>query len=221
MPRTSRTRPFRLLDLPIEIRLQIYHEALTLDSTLDLHPCNGSKLGRHRLALLLTSHQVSSESRGVFYGANVFRVFPTHGDFFRRPVSLPGVLSRRCRAAMTCLELRIGPGWTAPPRSWTVRRSMGLADLTSLRTLVVFVECDPSHDAFRGFRRGKDFFTLWAAGLLRSLLATLPPCLSRVRLEAYPSVDRQGDLMARLVAEVNAAGKLVMWGPTFQGLGDR
>lgn len=211
---TKPVQPFRLLDLPAEIRLKIYRHHLTVHSTLDLHPSNTQLLGAHRLSLLRTCRQVFEESYRIFYGANVFRIFPTHRDLFRTELTLLGVLSRRYRAAITCLELRLGPGWTAPPMSWTVRPRMGLADLTSLRTLIVFVEFDPSRDVFRGFRRGKDFFTRWATGLLKRLVASLPG-LRFVQFDAHRSVDRQGDLMTRLFAEASNAERTVLWGPTF------
>lgn len=209
-------QPFRFLDLPAEIRIKIYRQHLLMDETIDLHPSNARLLLVDRLSLLQSCRQIFEECYRIFYGGNVFRVFPTHGDFFRGQRTLLGMLSPRCRAVITRLELRIGPGWTAPPRSWKVRAGvMGLPDLLSVRTLIVFVECDPSLDVFRGFRRGRAFFTLWATGLFRRLVDALPS-LENVQFDAYPSVSKRGDLMSRLVAETDNAERTVVWGPTFQ-----
>jgi hypothetical protein len=64
--------PFRLMDLPPELRLRIYHMAL----------CNGredefnvKEIRPEHKALLQTSHQVSDEATPVFYGGPRFHFF--------------------------------------------------------------------------------------------------------------------------------------------------
>lgn len=76
----------------------------------------------------------------------------------------------------------------------------------AVRKLKVFVECDPSHDIFRGFRIGKDFFTDFAAELLESIIKRLP-ALGRVEYDGWPSVMKEGPLVRRLVAVARQLGK--------------
>ena len=70
--------------------------------------------------------------------------------------------------------------------------------MKNVRTLNVFVELDPSHDVFKGFRLGKNFFTDFAAHLLEETLHRLP-ALVQIMFDAWPSVMREGPLMKRLV----------------------
>ena len=210
--RSVRTTGFRFLDLPAELRTKIYQHHLLIDHTIDLDPASFKSIGR-RLNIFRACRQVHEEAYPVFYGSQTFRVFPTHGDYIRSRHVLLSRLSPRYRAVITCLELRLGPCWSSPPRSWTVTPCIGLRDTTSVRTLTVFIECDPSHEIFRGFRRGKDFFTLFSAGLLKKLISALPS-LESVRFDAYPSVSRDGALMSKLSSEASNACKAVCWGST-------
>ena len=45
--------------------------------------------------------------------------------------------------------------------------------MVNVRTLRVFVECDPSHDIFKGFRVGRDYFTEFSAQLLEGVIDRL------------------------------------------------
>ena len=81
--------------------------------------------------------------------------------------------------------------------------------MVAVRFLKVFVEVDPSHDFFRGFRVGKDFYTRFSTELLEQIIERLP-ALERVKLDGWPSVMREGPLMRRLVDVARASGKTVV-----------
>lgn len=70
--------------------------------------------------------------------------------------------------------------------------------MRNVRTVTVFVEIDPSHDVFKGFRIGKNFFTDFAAHLLEEIIQRLPG-LAQIVFDAWPSVKQEGSLMKRLV----------------------
>ena len=78
--------------------------------------------------------------------------------------------------------------------------------MVAVRTLKVFVECDPSHDIFKGFRIGKNFFTEFAAELLEGIILRLP-ALDSVEYDGWPSVMREGPLMKRLIGVARKRGK--------------
>ena len=78
--------------------------------------------------------------------------------------------------------------------------------MIAVRFLKVFVEVDPSHDIFRGFRVGKEFYTQFSTELLEQIIERLP-ALERVELNGWPSVMREGPLMRRLVDVARASGK--------------
>lgn len=81
-------KPFRLLDLPSEVRNQVYRDILVLDQPIELAP---KSTGKHnsrahdvhmkrfkhvimpRLHLLSTNRAVHAEATSVFYGENEFR----------------------------------------------------------------------------------------------------------------------------------------------------
>ncbi|KAI9847709.1 MAG: hypothetical protein M1837_001957 [Sclerophora amabilis] len=207
--RNSSPPSSRFLDLPAELRTKIYQMVLVVDGTIDLDPENVRRIAP-RLDLFQTSRQIHKEAYHVFYGGNTFRVFPLHGRFFHTKYPLLSRMTPRYRAAIKSLELRLGPGWTSPPKSWAIGPILGLKDATSLLVLKVFVECDPSHDVFKGFRVGKDFYTCFSGDLLRNLIAALPSVVE-VQFEAYPSVSRSGPLMSRLIAEAEAANTFIIW----------
>ena len=87
--------------------------------------------------------------------------------------------------------------------------ALGLENMVAVRSLKVFVEVDPSHDLFRGFRVGKDFYTRFSTELLEQIIERLP-ALERVELDGWPSVMREGPLMRRLVDVARASGKTVV-----------
>ncbi|KAI9667379.1 MAG: hypothetical protein M1821_000194 [Bathelium mastoideum] len=81
---TQPSHPFPLLDLPLEIRLLIYHHALTHASIPHLRllstraHCSDYVLPSPPLvpALLATCRAVAAEATPVLYGANVFAAHP-------------------------------------------------------------------------------------------------------------------------------------------------
>ncbi|KAF2265536.1 hypothetical protein CC78DRAFT_532417 [Lojkania enalia] len=146
------TKPFRFFDLPSELRLRVYELVLLVPKTVDLDPTNHRAISP-RLRLFLVSRRMHDETFRVFYGRNTFRVFPVHGRFFHTKAPLLTRLSPRYRNMMTKLELRLGPGWNKPPKGWVADGRLGLIHAEKVRSLKVFVECDPaSHEVFEGFR---------------------------------------------------------------------
>ncbi|KAI9837913.1 MAG: hypothetical protein M1838_004712 [Thelocarpon superellum] len=208
----GRAQAFRFLDLPAELRNRIYRMHLVCDPVvLDLDPQNPRTIGP-RLRLLRTCRQVHREASRVFYGDNTFRIFPLHRRFFNSKRPLLMRLNSRHRATIVCLELRVGPGWAKPPKSWALEASLGLHDMVSVRRLKIFCECDPSHPIFTGFRVGKDYYTSFCGLLVQQVIAQVPS-IEEVQFDAYPSVSREGPLMTRLLYEAKVARKTITWGP--------
>ncbi|KAJ5468375.1 hypothetical protein N7475_006127 [Penicillium sp. IBT 31633x] len=212
---------FRFLELPSEIRLHIYHYVLFTPTRKSASKRLGGNVGSsakkskplapssHRVALFLVSRQVHDEATHYFYSTQTFRVFPVQ-DFLRMPTVR--ALPRRHRHSITTIELIVGASWTAPPKSWVVNQGLGLHDMDLARTLKVFVQCDPSHPVFEGFRISKDYYTDFCGKLLKQILERLPG-LVQVEFDGWPSVEKNGPLMSRLLAETHEAKKKVLWGP--------
>ncbi|KAF2454689.1 hypothetical protein BDY21DRAFT_387480 [Lineolata rhizophorae] len=204
--------PFSFFDLPAELRIRIYEMLLVQPKPIDLDPGNPSRLSPLILSLFLTSHRVHEEAYHVFYGRNTFRLFPLHGRFFHSRWPLLARLPRRYRAAITSVDVRLGPGWTAPPKGWRVNRRLGLADCVALRELKVFVEVDPSDDCFRDFRVSKSFYTHFCRDLLVGIMNQVPS-IETVEFDAYPAVSRSAPLMSELLTQAKARQKRILWGP--------
>jgi hypothetical protein len=85
--------------------------------------------------------------------------------------------------------------------------------MVRVHTLEIFVECDPSHPVFEGFRVSQGFYTNFAGKLLRDTLSGLPS-LEWVVFDANPSVERKGDLLTRLASEVHRSRKKIIWSST-------
>lgn len=201
-------QPFRFFNLPSELRRRILTMALSLHRTVDLDQVNNFD-APERLSVFLTSRRMHEEAYHVFYGSHSFRIFPTHWRFFgHKSQSVLSRLSPRYRKALVSLELRLGPGWSNPPTSWRVTDRLALEDISAVRKLMVFVECDPSHDIFKGFRPAHDFFTNFAGNILMEILRRLPS-LGEVQFDGYPSVSRDGPLMKRLIDEVKRSEKKI------------
>lgn len=216
---TGPAAPFPFFDLPSEIRLRIYSFVLfTPRRKRALRP-NGSvgassknppiSPSSHRIALFLVSRRMHDEATHYFYSHLVFRLFPIQ-DYCRTPTVR--FIPYTYLPSITSAELILGSSWTDPPQSWTVNRGLGLEEMTGLHTLRVFIECDPSHPVFEGFRISKNFYTDFAGGLLQQVLKRLPN-LVNVEFDANPSVRKSDDLMRRLLHETWAAKKKIMWGP--------
>lgn len=210
---------FRFLDLPSEIRLRIYSFVLfsprrrkALRTTGSVGASSKNKPiapASERLSLFLVSRQLHDEATHYFYSAQTFRLFPIQ-DYSRLP-TVRG-LPRRYLPSITTIELILGSSWTAPPKSWRVNYGLGLEDMACARTLKVFVQCDPSHPVFEGFRVSEDYYTDFAGDLMQQILGRLPN-LVQVEFDGYPSVQKRGPLMTRLLVATKAAHKKVLWGP--------
>lgn len=199
-------QPFSFFDLPFELRSKILCYILTAAQPIDLDP-NNYRSGHQRLKLFLASHRLHSEASHLFYSTHSFRIFPTHSRFFgHKTKPLLQRLPTRYREAITSLELRLGPGWSSPPKSWWVDSRLGLEEMVHVRTLKVFVECDPSHDIFKGFRIGRDFYTDFSAHLLDEITRRLP-ALVWVEFDGWPPVMREGPLIKRIVEVAKVNGK--------------
>ncbi|KAH7377387.1 hypothetical protein BKA66DRAFT_422431 [Pyrenochaeta sp. MPI-SDFR-AT-0127] len=205
-------QPFRFFDLPYELRLRIYELLLLYPKTIDLDPTNQRVIAPN-LRLFLVSHRVHEEASRIFYGRNTFRVFPIHGRYINRKHPLLAWLPRKYRAHITRLELRLGPGFTRPPKGWVVDSRLGLAAATKIRKLKVFVEIDPaSNEIFEGFRVGQNFYTEFCVSLLRGLLAQIAS-IGEVEFDAYPSVSKSSPLLNGLLEETKLNQKRIAWGP--------
>jgi hypothetical protein len=222
-PKTAQAKKpcfrFRFLDLPSEIRLRIYSFVLftprrrrALRTTGSVGASSKNKPVApvaDRMSLFLVSRRLHDEASHLFYSAQTFRLFPIQ-DYSRLPTVR--ALPRRYLPSITTIELILGSSWTAPPPSWSVNRGLGLEDMACARTLKVFVQCDPSHPVFEGFRVSRDYYTQFAGELMQQILARLPN-LVQVEFDGYPSVQRKGALMTRLLGETRAARKKILWGP--------
>jgi len=205
-------QPFRFFDLPSELRLRIYEELLVFPKTIDLDPTNYRTVAP-ALRLFLVDHRMHEEASRVFYGRNTFRVFPIHGRYINRKHPLLAWFPRKYRALLTRLELRLGPGFTKPPKCWVVDSRLGLAAVKKVYKLKIFVEIDPaSNEVFEGWRVGNNFYTEYCVGLLRGLLAQVPS-IDDVEFDAYPSVSKDSPLLKGLVEETKLNQKRVAWGP--------
>lgn len=203
--------PFRFFDLPSELRIRILSLILVRPTTIDVFSDNARKLAP-RLALLRVSRRMHAEAHEVFYARNTFRIFVTEWTSFETKKMLLTRLAKRHRNALTRLELRLGPGWGKPPKTWLVGPKLGLADCTAVRSLKVFVEVDPSHPMFEGFRVDPRFYTDFSCRLLAGVLAQVPT-IREVEFDARRSVRKQDSLMQGLLNEVALASKRIVWGP--------
>jgi hypothetical protein len=205
-------QPFRFFDLPYELRLRVYEELLVFPKTIDLDPTN-YRIVAPALRFFLVDHRMHEEASRVFYGRNTFRVFPIHGRYINRKHPLLAWLPRKYRAHLTRLELRLGPGFTKPPKCWVVDSRLGLAAAKKVHKLKVFVEIDPaSNEVFEGWRVGNNFYTEYCVGLFRGLLAQVPS-INDVEFDAYPSVSRSSPLLQGLLEETKLNQKRIAWGP--------
>lgn len=209
----AKKEPFRFLDLPSELRIKIYdYHFAGVDQVVDLEPTNWKKIHK-RLAILRTCRAIYYEASHFFYSTHTFRIFPTHpGKFSKGKKTLLGKLNARQRSWITSLELRLGPGWNKPPRSWVVNPSLGLADCVNVRYLTVFVECDPSDGVFNGFRRADGFYEGFSRNLLSDVLGQMP-FLDRVYFDGWSSVKKSGAMMRGLFEVTKKHGRKICWGP--------
>ncbi|KZF24510.1 hypothetical protein L228DRAFT_245465 [Xylona heveae TC161] len=207
------TGPFRFFDLPYELRDRIYEFVLVhnerLPVPIDMSPSN-PRLVAPVLDCFLTSKQFYEEAYPVFYGRNTFRLFPMDGRFFsKKPLFVR--LPPHYRASVSSLELCLGRGWTSPPKTQAVTPKLGLSDAKNVRKLKIFIECDPSHEVFQGFRVDQDFYTTFATRLLKAIMESVPS-IEIIEFDAWPSVKKKDQLMSRLLQDTRRAGKRITWG---------
>jgi hypothetical protein len=208
----GRQKPFRLLDLPAEIRIRIYELHFQLPEPVDLGGTNRLKI-KPLLRLFLASKQLHDEAYRVFYSVNAFRLFSIDGRFFQTKHPLLSRLTIPYRAAITTIELRLGPGWNKPPKRWIVTPKLGLQHCKTIKTLKIFIEMDPSSSTITlQWLSARTIFTSFSTGLVEKVYDAVPS-ITEVQFDAYPSVPRDGDLMRALVTQAMAAKKKVTYGP--------
>lgn len=212
-PKRVKPKPFRFLDLPHELRLEVYgYHFATTGHVLDLDPDNYKRI-HQKLAILRTCRTIYREASYLFYSTHPVRIFPTHpGRFFKTNKPLLARMKPGQRGTLTSLELRLGPGWSKPPRGWAVNPKLGLHDCTSVRKITVFVECDPGNEIFRGFRRSEGFYEGFSKSLLENVLNEMP-WVEYIEFDAWPSVKKSGALMRGLLGLVADRGLKQGWGP--------
>ncbi|KAF5704375.1 hypothetical protein FMUND_12563 [Fusarium mundagurra] len=205
--------PFHFLSLPAEVRIQIYTYFFDdVDKILDLGPQNYKRVHK-KLGLMRVCRQVHDEATFAFYSTRTFRLFPTYpGKYFKSKKPLLARLKPQQRRYITSLQLRLGPGWGAPPKGWVVNPALGLSDCVDVGRLSVFVECDPNDKFYEGFRRGEGFYEGFCQNLLADVLADLPS-VHTVQLDGYSHIRKSGDMMRGLIDVATEAGLTIEWGP--------
>jgi hypothetical protein len=209
--RKTPKQPFRLFDLPSELRLKIYdfHFA-NIESVLDLDHDN---MRIHKkLAILRISRQVYQEASHAFYSIRSVRLFPINGKFFRSKKPLLARMSANQRGILSTLQLRLGPGWNRPPRGWVVNDALGLKDCTAVRRIKVFIDCDPSGEMFKGWRQSDGFYEGFSRDLLDAVLDAMPWC-EVIEFDANPSVRKNGAMMTALLEVARERSRKIAWGP--------
>lgn len=206
------SKPFPFMALPSELRVKIYgyHFAGT-GRVIDLDSDNYKRIYK-KLAILRVCRTIYLEASYYFYSTHTVRVFPTDGRFHKTKKPLLARLKPKQRACITSLELRLGPGWNRPPRSWVVNAALGLRDCSNVRSLTVFVECDPSDGFFKGFRRADGFYEGFSRNLLEKVLEEMP-ALDRVYFDAWTGVKQCGAMMKGLLEVTLSRGRKICWGP--------
>lgn len=210
--RSPKKQPFRFNDLPPEIRLRVYELILSAEKPVDLTGWNSTKIAP-LLRIFLTSRQIYEESYRVFYAVNTFRLFSCDGKFFNAKKQLLTRLTPSYRACLTSIELRLGPGWTKPPRYWALTQKMGLSKCTALRQLKIFAELDPENSEIcQQWMKNHQSYTAFSQQLVIEILTTAPT-ITEVWFDGFPSVLKDGPLMTTLLAEVESLGKRITFGP--------
>lgn len=204
--------PFRFLDLPSEVRLEVYdYHFSNIGEILDLDHDNYKRIHR-KLTIFRTCRQIYAEAHHLFYSTHTVRIFPIWGKFFKSKKPLLSRMSDNQRSSMSTLQLRLGPGFNRPPPGWVVNEKLGLKSCVNVRRLKVFVECDPSNAVFEGFRRSDGFYEKFSRNLLEDVLKAIPWCKT-VEFDANPSVQKNGPMMTGLLETAKASARRLAWGP--------
>ncbi|KAI1799020.1 hypothetical protein F4811DRAFT_137901 [Daldinia bambusicola] len=211
-PKRVKPLPFRFLDLPTELRLKVYgYHFVNTGGVLDLDPDNHKRI-HQKLAILRTCSTIYREASYFFYSTHPVRIFPTHpGRYFKTKKPLLARMKPCQRANLTSLELRLGPGWSNPPKGWTVNQALGLSDCVNTTKITVYIECDPGNDFFRGFRQPDNFYERFSKTLLTNVLNEMP-WVERIEFEAWLNVKKSGALMRGLIELVQSRGLKILWG---------
>lgn len=155
------------------------------------------------------------EAYRVFY-AQPIRLFPqATSRFFHTKKALLQRLPVRYREAIATMELRLGGGWSKPPRCQNVQPQLGLANCVHLRLLKIFVEIDPSDALFVGYRgmnATEDTYKWFCFDLLHGILDQVPS-IEAVEIDAWPGVRPDSPLVAALRRKVEEFNKRLLWGP--------
>ncbi|KAJ4415848.1 hypothetical protein N0V82_007108 [Gnomoniopsis sp. IMI 355080] len=212
IPKKPKPKPFRFMDLPVEVRLKVYaYHFGEIGPVVDIEHGNYFTIHR-RLALFRVCRQIYYEAFDTFYNSKVFRIFPIDGRQARAKKGLLAKVKPQCRAHMTTLELRLGPGWSKPYRSWVVNDLLGLADCVNVRRLHVYIEIDPSDKIFAGWRKAPGFYENFCQNLLDDVLKGLPNA-QMVQFDAHESVRKAGDMARGLLDVARANQRTICWGP--------
>ncbi|KAF7190417.1 hypothetical protein HII31_08131 [Pseudocercospora fuligena] len=206
-------RAFRFFDLPAELRLRVYENVLHIQKPIDLEP-NNYRAILPRLSCFLVCRRMHEEAYRVFY-AQTIRLFPYHGRFFTTKYPLLMRLPPRYREVINTMELRLGPGWSKPPRCQNTQPRLGLTDCKNMRTLKIFVECDPSDDIFNGFRGAnatEETYMWFCVDLLTGILDQVPS-LETIEIDAWSGVKKDAPLIKALKMQVEDRKKRLVWGP--------
>ncbi|KND91093.1 hypothetical protein TOPH_04404 [Tolypocladium ophioglossoides CBS 100239] len=206
-------KPFLFLSLPSELRVKVYeHYFNDTDKVLDLGPDNYKRIHK-MLGLMRVCKQIHAEAAHLFYSTRPFRIFPTYpGKYFKTKKPLLARLKPGQRECITSLELRLGPGWNAPPRGWVVNDALGLRECVNVRKLNVFVECDPSDGFYKGFRQSEGFYEGFSRKLLASVIDQLP-VVGVIEFDAWSGVKKSGDMMRGLLDVARQSKRVIRWGP--------
>ncbi|KAL2211475.1 hypothetical protein CC79DRAFT_1254274, partial [Sarocladium strictum] len=204
--------PFPFLELPSELRIKIYEYYFEdVDEVLDLDPENYKRY--HKLmGFTRICKQVHGEATHLFYSTHSFRIFPTHPARQKHKKPILFRLRPHQRQCLSTLDLRYGPGWGSPPRSWVVNDTLGFKDCINVTQLNVFIECDPSDGIFKGWVRSEGFYERFSRELLAEVISKLPS-LQVVQFDAWSSVKKRGGMMTGLMDVVTQAKLTISWGP--------
>lgn len=205
-------KPFRFMDLPVEVRLKVYgHHFANIGPVVDIEHGNYFTIHR-KLVILRVCRRIYYEAADTFYNSKIFRIFPIDGRQSKAKMGLLAKVKPRCRAHMTTLELRLGPGWSKPYQSWVVDKRLGLSDCVNVRRLHVYIEIDPSDKIFSGYRKASGFYEKFCQDLLDDILKGLPN-VQKVQFDAHPSVKKKGDMARGLLETAVANQRTICWGP--------
>ena len=170
-----------------------------------------------RLTVFLVSRRMHEEAYQIFYGGQAVRLFPHpyHGKFFNTKKPLIQRLPVKYREAITCIELFAGPGWHKPPKCHNVLPALGLADCTNLRTIKIWVDCDPTDSVFNGFRgpnATEDTYVWFCCDLLQGIFEQVPS-METVEIDHDMRVKLDSPLTEALKSKAKEWNKRFTWGP--------